>query len=292
MVIALATGRQTPMIYNPHLLSSSSNPCLPSPVCFTPNIAERVPSGKSVAVSGMNVTKVRWLARLVRVKPCVAFLPIIQPSFCRSAISCFPVRDGGLVYLGRCQLRYALNVWSHEGIKVGWRADSRFFGHSIIQLNMVLSKKSLPFANIFEGIQMQYYCFFKPFISFRQRTPKGRCAQILTDSHPSFTFSVECGFQDNICVSCHCVFLLLGLSLRLDSSTRIVDCQYLDLWNISSLIPVYHYYCITDWVWPTNKDQRSSRLDWTNEHKFQGVLEQRGLLVRDSKRSAQALVRI
>lgn len=67
-------------------------PVLPRPVCFTPRIAPRVPSGRSSALSGTTV--VRGIVSpgnfLNRKTPWVARPRTCQPSISSSRISCLP----------------------------------------------------------------------------------------------------------------------------------------------------------------------------------------------------------
>lgn len=104
----------------PYLLMRVNNPVLPSFVCFCPSIACSVPSGRIALLLGINVTSVRLLVRFVRAIPCLAVLPVCQPSFCSNFINCLPVIAGNLGILGCHALLFGMNpirrndIWAIE----------------------------------------------------------------------------------------------------------------------------------------------------------------------------------
>jgi len=92
----------TPLQTTPYFLISSLRPLFPIRVCFTDNIAPKVPSGNEVFVSGTTVTKFLPSISLLKATPCLVRLYSFQPSFFSRTISCLPVMAGRLSGITTC----------------------------------------------------------------------------------------------------------------------------------------------------------------------------------------------
>lgn len=130
--------------------------------------------------------------------PCFALLPIDQPSFCNSLISCLPERAKVLGNLGDqsgdlLDMRSIECLFSYRGTNVdnfGWSCA--------VELNRVFLKESLCLVYILESIQVKQDGFFQFPLSLRDRTTKCSRTEFLTMSYPSFPFFAELKGKDNI----------------------------------------------------------------------------------------------
>ncbi len=182
----------------PYLSMRSYKLCLPRHVCLGPSIAINVPTGSTARVSGTKVTLVWSLKDLVRVSPCLAFLPIDHPSFCKSLISCPPVitRDiKELIYRRRNRLDMgAIKRFSSE-----WAAPYDIFYRSCTkEFYRMFSKKPFSLTHFFKSIQVKQYCFLNLFFSLWNRTTERSRTEFLAIRCPSSTFFSKLKIDNNI----------------------------------------------------------------------------------------------
>lgn len=186
-----------------------AKPFLPIPVCLEPSIAINVPSGNDALVSGTNVTLVRSPKDLVKVIPCFALLPIDQPSFPKSLISCLPESTKVIKKLGRSG--DGLNMRSIECLFSYWGINPDAFCWSCtVKFNGVFLKESRGLSHVPQSIQVKQDGFLKFFLGFWDRATKCSRTELFTISYPSSIFFSELKSNDNITV-CYQGYLLLPL---------------------------------------------------------------------------------
>ncbi len=187
----------------PYLLISSFKPFLPIPVCFAPRIAIRVPVGNEALVSGTKVTFVWLLKDLVKVIPCLALLPIIQPSFRRRLISFLPESSEAMRTLMN-QFRDRLDMRAIEDSPSYWGMNCKlYWGFCAVILDRMLFKEALSLVHIFKCIQVKDNSLFKFSFGLWDRTSKRSCAEFMTTGCPSSTLFSELKGDGNIAAGRH-----------------------------------------------------------------------------------------
>ena len=187
----------------PYLLINSFKPFLPIPVCFAPRIAISVPIGNETLVSGTKVTFVWSPKDLVKVIPCLALLPIVQPSFRRRLISFLPESSEAMRTLMN-QLRDRLDMRTIEGFSSYWSMNCKlYWWFCAVILDRVLFKEARSLVHIFKCIQVKHNSLFKFSFGLWDRTSKRSCAEFITTGYPSSTLFSKLKGNGNITGSSH-----------------------------------------------------------------------------------------
>lgn len=173
-------------------------PFLPRHVCLGPSIANNVPGGNEVLVSGTTVTLVWSLNVLAKAMPCFAFLRITQPSFCKRRIRCLPEILAGIATLmgqsGDC-----LDMRSVECFP-SYRSRDIYIAHWLCceESNTMFLKKARSLSYFLKGIQVKQDGFFESSLGLRNRTTECSSTQFHAVCYPSSSLFSELKSDDYI----------------------------------------------------------------------------------------------